>query len=109
MFRERRLIGNDNAGRMRGGMARQSFERLRHRHEFLDLHIFVDEFLEARFLFERLVERHLQIVGDQFGDPVDFGIGHFEDPPTSRMAALAFMVPNVMICATWSSPYLWMT
>ena len=30
----------------------------------------------------------------------------FSARPTSRMAALAAMVPKVTICATWSSPYL---
>ena len=29
----------------------------------------------------------------------------FSARPTSRMAALAAMVPNVTICATWSEPY----
>ena len=77
MFRER-LIGNDDAGRMGGGMARQAFERLGDRHQFLDLRILVDQFLKSRFLFERLVERHLQIVGHELRDPVHLGIGHLE-------------------------------
>ena len=85
--------------------SRQSLERLRHRHEFLTFTSLSTSFAQARFLFERLVERHLQIVGNEFGDPVDLGVGHFEDAADIANGGLAFMVPKVMICATWSSPY----
>ena len=35
--------------------------------------------------------------------------GMFSTRPTSRTTAFAFIVPNVMICATFSRPYLRMT
>ena len=35
--------------------------------------------------------------------------GMSSERPTSRTTARAFIVPNVMICATFSRPYFWVT
>ena len=64
----------------------------------------------AGFSLERLVERHVERRRDQLGDPVDLGERHVQargrrpGPPPC-----AFIVPKVMIWATFSRPYLRVT
>ncbi len=66
--------------------------------------------LQDRILLERLVERHVQGRRDQLGDLVDLGeCACRATRPTSLMTAFASIVPNVMIWATCSRPYLRVT
>ncbi len=38
-------------------------------------------FVQLRFLLERLLQGHFQIIGNQLGNPVNIAIGHVQRPP----------------------------
>ena len=80
MIRQR-LFRNDHAGRVRRGMTGEPLERPGDGHELPHLWIRVDQFPEPGLRLECLLERDVQLVGDQFRDFVGVGVGHLQDAP----------------------------
>ena len=85
-----RLVADDDAGGVDGGVAREVFENERGVDQFArDLLGFVG-LLEFRRLFERLFERHLQVERNHLGQPVAFAVAqthHAADVAHNRFGA----------------------
>ena len=67
---------------------------------------FVLHLLEGRAFVERFGERHVERGGMALATRSASAYGMSITRATSRTTARAFIVPNVMICATFSRPYL---
>ena len=65
---------------MCGSVPRQAFEPFGDFDEFLDPAITLNQSLQVGTLIHRLLERNVQLRRNQFGDSVDFGIGHLQAP-----------------------------
>src|SRR5947207_2155961 len=65
---------------MRGSVPRQAFKPFGNFDEFLDPAITLNQSLQVGTLIHRLLERNVQLRRNQFGDSVDFGIGHLQAP-----------------------------
>ncbi len=102
-----RLVGDDHAGRVHRGVAGQALELAADVDHLAGQLVLVVGLLELRLGLQGLVERHVERVGHQLGEPVRLRQRHASTRQTSRIAALAFSVPKVMIWATW--PYFWRT
>src|SRR5204862_6767203 len=65
---------------MCGSVPRQTFEPFGDFDEFLNPAITLNQSLQVGTLIHRLLERNVQLRRNQFGDSVDFGIGHLQAP-----------------------------
>src|SRR5213594_917582 len=65
---------------MRGSVPRQAFKPFGNFDEFLDPAITLNQSLQVGTLIHRLLERNVQLRRNQFGDSVDFRIGHLQAP-----------------------------
>src|SRR2546427_11871586 len=65
---------------MCGSVPRQAFEPFGDFDEFLGRAIVWNQSLQVGTLIDRLLERNVQLRRNQFGDSVDFGIGHPQAP-----------------------------
>src|SRR5262249_9374763 len=65
---------------MRGGVPRQAFKPFGNFDEFLDPAVTLNQSLQVGTLIHRLLQRNVQLRRNQFGDSVDFGIGHLQAP-----------------------------
>ena len=76
-----RLAADDDAGGVRGGVARHALELAGEPDQPLDLGVGVVHLLELGRQHERLVELDAQLVRDGLGDAVDLAVAHAHDPP----------------------------
>ena len=77
MVRER-PFRNHHAGGMSRGVPGQSFKRTGDAHQLFHPRIGLDEIAQFRFLIERLLERDVELIRDELGHAIDFGIGNFQ-------------------------------
>ena len=66
---------------MLAGVARQSFERARGVDQRAHVLLLFVALLQQRFLFQRLVERHVELVRDELGELVDIAVRVIERAP----------------------------
>ena len=90
-------------------MAGHAFEPPRDGEQLLDPLVLLLHLLERRVLLERLGERHVERGGIALATRSASAYGMSMTRATSRTTARAFIVPKVMICATFSRPYLRVT
>ena len=111
---ERRVLGDrlrrdDDAGGVDRGVAGHAFEPARDAEQLLDLRVVLLHLPQRLALLERLVQRHVERRRNLLGDLVDVGERHLEHAADVATTAFAFIVPKVMICATFSRPYFRVT
>ena len=75
------FLRNDHARRMSRGMSRQAFQGHGRVHEFLHFGILIDQFLQAWFLFQGILEGDVELGGNQLCHPVNFGVGEVHHSP----------------------------
>jgi len=106
-----RLRRDHDAGGVRGGVAREAFEAQRDGHQILEpfrrcprriSNCGASSSASSEFDAER--------GGNHFGETINLAVRDVHGArPTSFTAAFAAMVPKVMICETFSRPYLRVT
>ncbi len=69
-----RLGRNHHAGRVRRCVSGKPFQALGHFHQILVARVAVDQALQLRRLFQRFVERDVQLRRDQLGDAIHFPV-----------------------------------
>ena len=100
---------DDDAGGVDRGVAGHALEPAGDASSSLTRSSFCSSSLSAGILLERLVERHVERGRDGLATLSASAYGMSITRPTSRTTARAFIVPNVMICATFSRPYFAVT
>ena len=101
-----RLWRNHHACRVRRRVARQPFQPQRHLDQLLHALVRLSQRLKLRRLFQRILSSMFSVVGIIFAILSTSPNGMSSARPTSFSAAFAAIVPNVMICATFFSPYV---
>ena len=76
-----RLLADDHAGGVHGGVPGQSLQPLGHVNELPHLVIFLVQFFQLRVHGQCLVQGDVQLCGDHLCDSVHKGVGQVHDPP----------------------------
>ena len=113
-FVERRVVGDRAGGDHHASgvdrrMAGHPFEALADVDDFLDLGVLGDHVLEDGFSVSALSSVMSSAGGICLAIRSTSAYGMSSARPTSRTTAFAFIVPKVMICATFSRPYFRVT